>query len=96
MPIALHRNIVYHILVARAAAERQPQNDKINGGFMMEERTIDQLPIEDAVGMVEWYRQHLIFCIKHRMICFESAYHKSTNDYPAFMRSDYTEIRAEM
>ncbi len=62
----------------------------------MEERTISQLPIENAVGMVEWYRQHLIFCIKRGLICFESAYHKATDDYPAFMRSDYTEIGAEM
>ncbi len=63
---------------------------------MTEERTIDQLPIESIDGMVEWYRRHLIFCTKRGLICFESAYHKTTNDYPAFMLSSYTEIRAEM
>jgi len=63
---------------------------------MMEERAIDQLPIESAEGMIEWYRQHLIFCIKHKVICFESAYHKSTDNYPAFMLSSYTEMRAEI
>ncbi len=62
----------------------------------MEKRTIDQLPIESIDGMVEWYRQHLFFCIKRGLICFESAYHKATDNYPAFMRSDYTETSVEI
>ncbi len=63
---------------------------------MMEERTIDQLPIESIDGMVEWYRQHLIFCIKHGLICFEKSYYKATGRYPAFMLSDDAETRVEM
>ncbi len=60
----------------------------------MEEKTIAQLPIESLDGMVEWYRQHLIFCIKHGVICFERAYHEVTNRYPDFMISQDQESKA--
>ncbi len=62
----------------------------------MEERTIAQLPIWSLDGIVKWYEQHIIFCMKHRLICFEHAYHGATKQYPAFMLPSYMETRVEM
>ncbi len=77
----------------RTPAPRMKNN---TGGIMMEERTIDQLPIESLDGMIKWYEKHLIFCMKHELICFEHAYHEAVKQYPAFMLSNYTKPKVEM